>query len=124
MTPWGLLPLALPLAWLTVRGTGALVLPRACAFESVLAGGVLTLALVIVGVRVLGSVGLLNTWVLLGSLMVVTLLVSVAARGAAWRLPLRRAVSGPTVAVLLVVVAGVAIVIVAAYYLPIWQWDA
>ena len=124
MTPWGLLPIAIPLGVMTVRGLGLLIAPRASGFDSVLAGGVFALALVAVGVRVLGAVGLLTTPVLFGSLAVVTAVVAVAARRRGWWLPWRRAVSWQTLPLLGVAVVAVAIATVAAYYLPVWQWDA
>jgi hypothetical protein len=124
LTPWGLLPIAVPLGWVTVRGLGMLVLPRASGFDSVLAGGVLTLALVAVGVRVLGAFGLLTTPVLFGALVVFALCVVVAARGVWRRLPWRRAVSMQTLPVLVVAGVAVAFAVAAEYYLPIWQWDA
>ena len=87
-TPWGLLPAAVPLGWVTGRGLGALVLPRA-GMQSVLAGATLTVALIAVWVRLLGAVGLLTTWMLLGSLTVVAaaVIVTVRLRGVSWQLP-------------------------------------
>ena len=91
-----------------------------------LAGATLTVALIAVWVRLLGAVGLVTTWMLLGSLAVVAVAVVVAVRvrGLPWRLPWRRAVSAETVAVLVVSAVAVVIAVVAGYYLPVWQWDA
>ena len=124
-TPWGLLPAAVPLGWVTVRGLGALVLPRA-GMQSVLAGATLTVALIAVWVRLLGAVGLLTTWVLVGSLTVVAaaVIVTVRLRGVPWRLPWRRAVSAETIPVLMISLVALVIAVVAGYYLPVWQWDA
>jgi hypothetical protein len=124
VTSWGLLPIAIPLGLLMVRGLGLLVLPRASGFDSVLAGGVVTVALTAVGVRVLGALGIL-TWLALSvSLAAVAVAVAVAALHRGWSLPWRRAVSWPTSPLLVVAVAAVVIAVAAAYYLPVWQWDA
>jgi hypothetical protein len=108
-----------------VRGIGTLVLPHA-GMESVLAGATLTVALISSCVRLLGAVGLLNTSVLFGSLVVVsgTVPVAVRVRDAPWRLPWRQAVSAQTVPVLVVSAVAVSSAVVAAYYLPVWQRDA
>ena len=102
-----------------------LALPRA-GMQSVLAGATLTTALVVVWVRLLGAVGLLTTWVLFGSLLVVTASVVIGVRfgGVPWRLPWRRLVSAEAVPVVVVSVTAVTITVLAAYYLPVWQWDA
>ena len=125
LTPWGLLPLAVPLLWITVRGLGALVLPRA-GMQSVLAGATVTAALIAVCVRLLGAVGLLRPWALFGALVAVAgvVVLTVWVRGLPWRLPWRRAVSGPMSPLLLVAAVAVGIAVIAAYYLPVWQWDA
>jgi hypothetical protein len=125
VTPWGLLPVAVPLVWVTVRGLGALVLPRA-GMQTLLAGATLTVALIAVSVRLLGAVGLLRMWVLFVWLAVIAGCVVVVGwrRRVPWRLPWRRAVSWATVPVLLVAAVAVGIAIAAAYYMPVWQWDA
>jgi len=136
LTRWGLLPLALPLVGLTIVGIGTLVLPPARedtpverdggGFERLLAGAVLTVALVVIDVRLLGAVGLLTTPMLFGSLVVVALVVVVAVRvrGLSWWVPWPQAVSLETVPLLIVVAGALGIAIAAAYFLPVWQWDA
>ena len=124
LTPWGLLPVAVPLLWITMRGLGALVLPRA-GMQSVLAGATVTAVLIALCVRMLGAVGVLTTWTLFGALVVAAGTVAVVAwkRDVPWRLPWHRAVSWPTVPLLAAAAVAVAIAVVAAYYLPVWQWD-
>jgi hypothetical protein len=123
---WGLLPVGVPLLAVLTLGLGALALPRAGGFDRVLAGGLLTLTLIVVVVRLLGAVGLLTTPALLGLLIVATLAVVVGAwvRRVGWGLPWRQAASVETLPLLLVAIVAVGIAIVAAYYLPVWQFDA
>jgi hypothetical protein len=127
VTGWGLLPVAVPLVCVTVLGLGALVFPRDTAFSSerLLGGALLTLATVAVGVRVLGAAGALTTSMLLGAGVVVTasVVVAVRIRGLTW-LAWRWPVSAATLPLLLVAACGLAIATVAAYLLPVWQWDA
>lgn len=146
MTRWGLLPVAVPLVWLSVLGIGLLVYPRPApratgetspadgasdpegttVIERLLAGAIVTLALIAVGVRVLGALGLLRTSVLFGLLVAgaATTTWSVRKRGQSLKLPWREAVSRETVPLGAVVVATLALVVVTGYLLPIWQWDA
>lgn len=130
--PWGLLPVGLPLVALLVGGLGALVVPRTAdgpaadgaGFERLLAGATLTLALIVVVIWLLGAVGLLNTPVLFGVLVVVTAVAVVTARRSWWWPPWRKAVSTETLPLLLVAAVGVVVAILAAHYLPVWQYDA
>lgn len=71
------------------------------------------------GVHVLGAVGLLTTPMVGGLLAVIVLAAAFALRHhpLAWR----RAVSGETVPLLLVAAVALAIVITAAYLLPVWH---
>lgn len=122
--PWGLLPVGLPLGGLLVLAGGALILPRP-GLPRVLAGAVLTLTVIVVAVVGMGAVGRLTGPLLLAVLAWTTLAVLVAARRTPWwRLPWRAAVSVETVPLLLVALAAVVLAVVAAYYLPVWQWDA
>lgn len=116
---------AVALVLLTARGLALLVMPQP-GFDSVLTGATLTVAVIAGGVRLLGSVGLLHTAVLVGALAAVALTATIAAhvRGLRWRIPWRQAVSGATAPVIAVVVIALAIVIAAAFYLPVWQYDA
>jgi hypothetical protein len=122
--PWGLLPVGLPLGGLLVLASGALIRPLP-AVQRVLAGALLTLTGTVVVVVGLGAVGRLTGVLLLAVLAWTTLAVLVAARRTQWwRLPWREAVSVETVPLLLVALAAVVLAVLAAYYLPVWQWDA
>jgi len=123
---WGLLPVGVALVIILTLGLGALTLPRADGFERLLAGGLLTTALIVVIVALLGTIGLLTTRVLAMTLVVsaVAVVVAVRVRRSPWRLPWRAAVSLETAPLLLVATAAVAFAVMAAYYLPVWQWDA
>lgn len=125
---WGLLPVMVPVAAVTIWGLAALAMPRAAvsAGERLLAGSVAWVAIVVVGVRVLGEADALNTPVLAGWAVVVAAVVVLGVRVRAVRLPRpqRWPISIATVPVLLVAGTAVGIAAAAAYLLPIWQWDA
>ena len=82
VTAWGLLPIAVLLACITVRGVGALPFPHggAPAGERLLGGATVTLAIVAVGVRLIGAAGVLSTAVVLGGCVAVAASVVVAVR--------------------------------------------
>ncbi len=128
MTVWGLLPVALPLALVTALGLGALAFRRAAApvGERLLAGSALLVAVVAVGVRVLGAAGALSTPVMFASTVVVTatVLIAVHIQGLHLPWPRRWPVSAASAPVLVVAACGLAVVVAAGYLLPVWQWDA
>jgi hypothetical protein len=105
---------------------GALTLPPADGLERLLAGGLLTTALIVVIVALLGALGVLTTPVLAATLVVsaVAVVLAVRARQSPWRLPWRVAVSRETAPLLLVAAVALGLAVSAAYYLPVWQWDA
>ena len=105
---------------------GAERAPDGSGFECLLAGALLTVAVVAIVVRLLGAVGLLTTPVLVGVLVAAAIGATIVlrARGISWRLPWRRAVSLETLPLLAVATAAIALAIAAAYLLPVWQWDA
>ncbi|MDY6998574.1 MAG: hypothetical protein SW019_18405 [Actinomycetota bacterium] len=106
----------------------ALAMPRtaASAGERLLAGAVAWVAIVAVGVRLLGAADALMTPVLAGAavLVAVSVAVAVAVRGVALPVPRRWPVSIATAPVLLVAAVAVAIATAAGWLLPVWQWDA
>jgi hypothetical protein len=127
VTAWGLLPIAVPLACITVLGLGALIFPQDSvpAGERLLGGALVTLATTALGVRVLGAAGVLTAPMVLGAGVVVTasVVVAVRIRGLrAW--PRRWPVSPSTLPVLGVAACALTIATLAAYLLPVWQWDA
>jgi len=127
VTAWGLLPIALPLSCVTMLGLGALAFPHdSVPFgERLLGGMLLTLATVAVGVRVLGAAGVLTTAVVIGAELIVTANVLVAVRIRGLKMwPRRWPVSLSTLPVLGVAAFALGVVTLAAYLLPVWQWDA
>jgi len=127
VTAWGLLPIALPLSCITMLGLGALAFPHdSVPFgERLLGGMLLTLATVAVGVRVLGAAGVLTTAVVIGAELIVTANVLVAVRIRGLKMwPRRWPVSLSTLPVLGVAAFALVVVTLAAYLLPVWQWDA
>ncbi|BBX01764.1 hypothetical protein BST36_06270 [Mycolicibacterium moriokaense] len=126
MTVWAVLSIAVLSGAVTTIGFGALLFPsKASAGERLLGGALLTVGAVVVGVRVLGAIGALSTTVVLGAGVVVsaTVVAAVYIRGLPW-LRVRPPVSVETVPVLLVAGGGLAIATMAAYLLPVWQFDA
>ena len=127
VTAWGLLPIALPLSCIMMLGLGALAFPHdSVPFgERLLGGMLLTLATVAVGVRVLGAAGVLTTAVVIGADLIVTANVLVAVRIRGLKMwPRRWPVSLSTLPVLGVAAFALGVVTLAAYFLPVWQWDA
>ncbi len=119
---WGLVPLV---AVLTL-GLGALIAPRATGFERLLTGAVSTLTVTVTATWLLAALGVLSALALLAVLCcgAVTVGIAVRLRRAPWQLPWRMAISWPTAPVLAVAAAAVALVVLSAYYVPVWQWDA
>ena len=105
---------------------GAERAPDGSGFERLLAGALLTVAVVAIVVRLLGAVGLLTTPVLVGVLVAAAIGATIVlrVRGMSWRLRWRRGVSLETLPLLAVATAAIALAIAAAYLLPVWQWDA
>ncbi len=124
---WGYLPLAFALAALLVGRLGALAAPHRNGAERLLAGGVLTLAVFVFGVRVLGQMGLVTPVNLMFALAIVVALASGAssvARRRALRLGWSQAAAPETWGILGVAAFALGTAGFAAYLLPIWQWDA
>lgn len=123
---WIVLPIAVASACVTAIGVGALLFPRkATDGERLLGGALLTVAIVVVGVRTLGAMGALTTEVLFGAgvLLCATVVAAVYIRGLSW-VRVRLPANAETAPVLLVAACGLAIAATAAYLLPVWQWDA
>lgn len=124
---WGLLPLAVPLACIVVSRVGRIAFPDANRLERAIGGATLTLAALVTCLRCLGTLHALRgvtVFLLLATAAIVLLIASPRPRirpvSFAWREGLTRSSAGP----LLVCGAAVGIVIAAARWLPIWQWDA
>ncbi len=121
---WGFLPIAASCALFIAVRLGALVFPRGRASDRAVAGSVLLAALMILEVRVLGAANRLTGASLLGGLLVIGLAVAVFSRRAENPLPIRDLVTKTNALLLASACAAVGIAVLAAYWLPVWQWDA
>lgn len=123
---WGLLAAGTLCTGLMVVAAGPLLLPGAGVAERLLAGAVATVTGIAVTVRIAGAFGVLGAPALLavGGVATAATVVAAARRGPFWRLPWRSMATLYTLPLLLVAGAVVVISIVAAYLLPVWQWDA
>ena len=119
---WGVLPIALVLAASVVVNAARLAHGRIA--ERLLTGATLTLGAFVIGVRVLGAIGLCTPTVSFVLLIALAAGMQVAARpralGLQWS-PLATKASAP---LLVVTGLGLLYIMVAAYLLPVWQWDA
>lgn len=136
-SPYGVLPLALLLAATSAVRLGALACEapapssagvistnRDVIWPPLLFGAVLALALIVIGVRLMGGLGVLSRGPLLAALLVATLALVLVRRERRLALPWRALASLETVPVLVVVAAALGVACAAAYFLPVWQWDA
>jgi hypothetical protein len=123
--PWGVLPIVVPLFAFVAARLGALAFAGvpACVSDRAVAGVLLAFATAIAGVRILACFHADAPWPLVLSLATVA---AVLARvGRRWRFewptdPVDTAAIPP----LVVAFAGIAVVVVAARWLPVWQWDS
>ncbi|OBF29458.1 hypothetical protein [Mycobacterium sp. ACS4331] len=123
---WAGLPIGLVLLTVLVLHLGALALPGGTGFERVLAGGVLTTAVVVLGTWSLAVIGALGAATLLAVLALAALVAVGAARirGASVGIGWPTAVSWSTAPVLAVAGVAVLVAVASAWLLPVWQWDA
>ncbi len=126
MSHLGLLPLALPAAAFVALRLGALAVPpgREGYADRAVAGGTLTAALFVVGIRLLGAVNLFVPWAFAGALAVAAVALALVRREVRFAFPWRELADRTTAPLLAVVVGALAITVVAAVLLPVWQWDA
>jgi hypothetical protein len=123
-SPWGILPVAVALATLVAFRLGAMTSRVASPGDGALHGAVLALALVTTSVRVLGGIGRLSRATLFGGLVVTALVLLFVRRDRRLAIPWRDLVSRATAPVVGIGTAGVALAVIAAYFLPVWQWDS
>lgn len=121
---WGLLPFALVLTVALVLRLGTLTPGRGYGGGAFLRGAVFGLALIVFSIRVLGALGLLHRGVLFGALLVITTALFVVRRDRHVTLPWRDLVTSDTLPVVVVATVATIACIAAAYFLPVWQWDA
>lgn len=123
---FGFSPLALVCALGAVREFGVLVAPNAPPLERVLVGAT-TVSALLVGSLQLGLYGGLLVPPLLWALLPALWAVGYGARRTLGREPPRFTLALPPVVpwpLFAVSLSGGALAFVAAYYLPIWQWDS
>ncbi len=122
--PWGLLPAALPLAWIVMARLGALAFGDASAGDRAIGGATLTLGAFVAGLRLMGIASALAPAPMLAVLAALACgLVAFRPRlrlSLSWRSAATADSAGP----LMVCATALIIVIVAARWLPVWQWDA
>ena len=125
--PWGLLPIAVPCALFVAARLGALAFPSGGGADRALSGGVLAAALGIACVRVLSAFHALAGPALLA--VGVAVAVGLAAmprpaRAAATVVRPRELVTRATAPLVAAAVVALGVAVLAAFWLPVWQWDA
>jgi hypothetical protein len=121
---WGYLPLAVPCALFVAARLGALVFPRGRASDRAIAGSVLLAGLVIVAVRALGEAHRLTGISLTVAVVTGTLVLATISRRGEPVLPSRELVDRVNAPLLACASAAVGVTVLAACWLPVWQWDA
>ncbi len=120
---WGILPIAIVLAILFGVRIGALVLPRSLPRERALFGAVGTVAALVLTVRLLGGAGILTRASIFGALLAGTIASVLVRRDRRVGLSWRETVTSETLPVAAAAAGSLGIAALAAYLLPIWQWD-
>jgi len=120
---WGILPSAIVLTAVIGTRLGAIALPRSLPRERALFGAIATIAALVLGVRVLGAVGGLTPGLIFACLFAGTIAALLPHRERRMGLSWRDAVTKETLPVAAVAAAALGIAGLAAYLLPIWQWD-
>ena len=125
---WGFLPIAVPSALFIAVRLGRHVFPAGRASDRALAGFLLSAALTIVAVRVLGTVHGLTGGALISTLLVSALVtgrfVGKPSPALTRRLSVLQLATRDTAPLLVAAAAAVSIAVIAAIWLPVWQWDA
>jgi hypothetical protein len=120
---WGLLPVALPLTSVVVSRLGTVVFAGAPPIERLLGGATCAVAAFVAGVWLLGTVHALTPWLMLGSLAALACgLARVGPRGRP--LPWARAFTVTTIPFFASAALALGLALLAAFWMPVWQWDA
>ncbi len=126
--PWGFLPLVLLAAAYVAICLGRAAFPAARAGERLCGGVVLALAGFTAGMQLLAYLGWVRPWILACSLLAAVAGAHVLARGAR-PLGVRRGFAEflgerSAFGVWLVAASALVVVLLSAYWLPVWQWDS
>ncbi|MDF2698169.1 MAG: hypothetical protein K0S65_6552 [Labilithrix sp.] len=123
-SPWGLLPIAIALGVVIVARIAAIAFDQRPLREKLLGGSVLTIAIVVAVVRVLGALGGLTRAALLASLVALAAGSVLVHRERTLRMRAAGSITVETGALAVVTAGAIFACFASAYYLPIWQWDA
>lgn len=121
---WGLLPFAVVLAAVGAARLGAIALPNEPPRMRALFGAIGGVAVIAVGVRVMGALGVLSQDGLFGALAATALVLFVVRREDRLGVPWAELVTKETFPVAAAAIAAAIVAMLAAYWLPVWQWDA
>ncbi len=121
---WGYLPIAAPCALFVAARSGALVFPKGRASDRAVAGSVLVAGLVILAVRALGATHHLTGVSLTLALVASSLALATFSQRGDRVLPFRQLVDKANTPLLACACAAVGTAVLAACWLPVWQWDA
>jgi hypothetical protein len=122
--PWGALPIAAACGLFVTARLGALAFPGGRGADRVVGGAVLSSAGVIATVRVLGAAHQLTGAAVLAVLGLAALGLAVGTRRSRPVVPLGQLVSRATAPLLLAALVALGASLLAALWLPVWQWDA
>jgi|HubBroStandDraft_2_1064218.scaffolds.fasta_scaffold05930_3 hypothetical protein len=120
---WGFLPIAVPGAVFVGARLGAAAFPTGSSADRALAGAVLFGAAAVGVVQGLAAVRLVDQRALLVALALATLGAAVLVRPPR-RAPLGAIVTRATAPLLIAAAVAIVVATLAAYWLPVWQWDA
>jgi hypothetical protein len=120
---WGLLPIAIPGAMFVGARLGSTTSPNGSGADRALAGVVLFGAVTLAVVQGLAVVKLVDRRALLAAVGVATLVAAVLTRPRRGP-PLGAIVTMATAPMVMAASLALAVATLAAYWLPVWQWDA
>jgi hypothetical protein len=123
-SPWGLLPIAIALVSILGVRVAAIAFVDRPLREKLLGGSVLTIAMVVTVVRLLGALGLLTRAALLASLLALTVGLILVRREHKLRVRVAGSISFETAALAVIATGALLTAFASAYYLPVWQWDS
>src|SRR5580704_6425057 len=120
---WGLLPIAVPGALFVGARLGAVALPNGSGADRALGGVVLFGALTVAVVQGLAAAQLVDRRALLLALTLAAVALGVLVRPRR-PAPLGAVVTAATAPLLVAAAVAISVAVLAAYWLPVWQWDA